>query len=245
MKPATAEGLVRLNRSFYQTFAVHFSQTRGRIQPGVARALASPGWIEALLDLGCGNGGLAAWLIRRGWRGTYLGIDSSPELVAIARGEAGRHNRIQFQVADLLDLDLAQTQAAEFNCVAAFAVLHHIPGADRRRHVVHTIRQLLRPGGTVWISVWNFLASPRLRARIQPWDRIGLTPADVDPGDYLLDWRRGGTGLRYIHAFSPSEMESLAAQAGFRVVETFFSDGQAGRLGLYQQWADGSSDGGL
>jgi hypothetical protein len=31
---------------------------------------------------------------------------------------------------------------------------------------------------------------------------VGLSANDVDPGDYLLDWRSGGEGLRYIHHFS-------------------------------------------
>jgi len=33
-----------------------------------------------------------------------------------------------------------------------------------------------------------------------------------------------------------SELASLAKAAGFQVRETFFSDGEQGRLGLYQYW---------
>ncbi len=58
----------------------------------------------------------------------------------------------------------------------------------------------------------------------------------MDPGDYLLDWRRGGEGLRYVHHFSPEELAELAAETGFRVLETFWSDGEGGNLGLYQVW---------
>ena len=58
----------------------------------------------------------------------------------------------------------------------------------------------------------------------------------MDPGDYLLDWRSGGQGLRYVHHFSREELGALAAAYGFEVVETFESDGEGGRLGLYGVW---------
>jgi len=80
------------------------------------------------------------------------------------------------------------------------------------------------------------LNSDKLKARIQPWERIDLSAADVDPGDALLDWRSGGNGLRYVHHFSEQELSDLAAECGFRVVESFLSDGAGGRLGLYQTW---------
>jgi tRNA (uracil-5-)-methyltransferase TRM9 len=65
---------------------------------------------------------------------------------------------------------------------------------------------------------------------------IGLNAAQVDEGDYLLDWRRGGYGLRYIHHTSANDLVSLAAETGFRVVNSFYSDGAEGDLGLYQIW---------
>ena len=78
--------------------------------------------------------------------------------------------------------------------------------------------------------------SEKLKDRIQPWEDAGLSPEEVEPGDYLLDWRSGGLGLRYAHHFSAQELSQLAAETGFRLVESFFSDGEGGRLGLYQVW---------
>jgi hypothetical protein len=75
-----------------------------------------------------------------------------------------------------------------------------------------------------------------LKARIQPWSRVGLADGDVDEGDYLLDWRSGGEGLRYAHLFSAEELFGLAEQIEMSLNEIFFSDGENGRLGLYQIW---------
>lgn len=41
-------------------------------------------------------------------------------------------------------------------------------------------------------------------------------PGAPEPGDYLLDWKRGGQGLRYCHLVDEAEVERLAAGSGFR-----------------------------
>ena len=123
-----------------------------------------------------------------------------------------------------------------FTIILAFAALHHIPGSAAQMQMLRTIRDLLKPGGSFIHSNWQFLNSERLRKRIHPWHEIGLRDADVDPGDYLLDWRRGGFGLRYVHHFSEEALGAMAGECGFRVVETFYSDGETGDMGLYQVW---------
>src|SRR3972149_1374986 len=82
------------------------------------------------------------------------------------------------------------------------------------------------------ISTWQFLHSPKLRARIVPWAEAGVGEQEVDEGDYLLDWRRGGRGLRYVHHTGEEEVARLAEPAGLRVSGQFHSDGEGGRLGL-------------
>jgi len=99
-----------------------------------------------------------------------------------------------------------------------------------------TVKMLLKRDGRFILSNWQFLNSEKLRARIQPWSRVGLSDDDVDEGDYLLDWRSGGEGLRYAHQFSAGELLGLAEQVGMRVEASFLSDGENGRLGLYQVW---------
>ena len=59
MDKIIAAKLLQLNAEFYQTFAVQFSATRQRIQPGVQRILKTVDPRAHILDLGCGNGELA------------------------------------------------------------------------------------------------------------------------------------------------------------------------------------------
>lgn len=52
---------------------------------------------DSILDVGCGFGVLVGWLEATGWRGGYLGVDVTPEFVAMARA---RHPGREFAVGD-------------------------------------------------------------------------------------------------------------------------------------------------
>jgi tRNA (uracil-5-)-methyltransferase TRM9 len=237
VNPTTLSHLLDLNRQFYQTFASAFSSTRLRLQPGVLRILKQISSTDNLLDLGCGNGALARQLASRGLNGTYTGLDFSQALLEQASAQLPPNFR--FLQADLASPDWEVLLAgSQFDTVLAFAVLHHLPGEDLRLQVLNKVRTLLLPGGRYIHSEWQFLNSPRLTARIQPWEAVGLSAREVEPGDYLLDWRQGGQGLRYVHHFSEPELALLASDAGFEVTGSFLSDGENHRLGLYQVWRE-------
>ena len=253
MRQSALERLLALNREFYQSFAEPFSETRSRLQSGVLRSLEGLPPQASVLDLGCGDGGLATELHRRGHPGAYVGLDSSEALLRLARRQPVPPSW-RFVLADLTAADWSEQvlalppgegpalvekpvqQAAAFDRIFAFSVLHHIPGNELRTRLLRQVHDLTAPGGHLTLSVWNFLASPRLRRRILPWPEAGLAEGELDPGDYLLDWRQGGRGLRYVHHFTEPELDGLAAAGGFGVVDGYLSDGESGVLGRYQAW---------
>jgi SAM-dependent methyltransferase len=238
MNEATTARLIEINREFYTRFAEPFSATRQRIQPGVRRVLERLKGDESILDLGCGNGELARELGRRGHRGSYLGVDFSPPLLRDAESlPEGFHTR--FVQADLTRLSEVGDELlvnGKWLVVIAFAVLHHIPSKELRLGILRVVKQLLRGDGMFIHSNWQFLNSEKLKSRIQPWSRVDLAQESLDSGDYLLDWRSGEHGLRYVHHFDEQELDELARDSGFSVVDTFYSDGETGNLGLYHIW---------
>ena len=237
MDSGTAARLIELNRDFYHRFGDSFSATRHRIQPGVRRVLGRLKGDESILDLGCGNGELARTLARRGHRGSYLGVDFSQPLLRDAEAQPEGFSA-KFKALDLTKLsDIEELLVSgNWSVVTAFAVLHHIPSTELRLNILRVVNQLLKQDGLFIHSNWQFLNSEKLKARIQPWEAVAIAGSDVDAGDYLLDWRSGGKGLRYIHHFDEGELNELAEVAGFTVIDTFYSDGQSGNLGLYQIW---------
>ena len=252
MRPEVVERLLNINREFYQSFAEPFRATRGRLQSGVNRAVETVPLEANLLDLGCAHGLLAAEMAKRDFSGIYLGLDSSSILLdSVPDHLQPPHYR--FALADLSTDDWPETartvlnpgsaseqgmheSSEQFDWAFAFAVLHHLPSADLRASTAVAIGTVLRPGGRVAVSVWDFLASPRLADRVVPWDTVGLSKKEVDGGDYLVDWREGGSGVRYVHHFMRAELSELAEDGGFRVIDDYRSDGENGQLGLYQVW---------
>jgi SAM-dependent methyltransferase len=227
--------LIGINRQFYQQFAVEFDRTRSRLQPGVARLLTRIAAAGRVLDLGCGNGSLRFALQELGFAGRYIGLDFSPALVQIAAVRQ-RGTNADFLVRDLAEPGWDAGVEGPFERILAFSVLQHMPPPVAER-VLKRCRRMIAGEGLLMLSAWQFLSSPRWRLRIQPWDRVGLDPDAVEADDYLLDWRSGGTGLRYVHHYSAEAMQILAGKCGFTVVETSRSDGREGDLGLYQVWA--------
>lgn len=232
MEPETVQHLLAINQEFYQNFAKSFSDTRQRIQPGVLKAIDGISPTARVLDLGCGNGLLANELATLGHNGPFTGIDSSDELLAEARNLV-HHPQARFIRSEFINDPWATSLSVPFDLVFAFAVLHHVPGAHERERWLFEVRKLTASEGTFSFSNWNFLSSNRLKDRIVPWSRVDLGESDLESGDFLLDWRRGGVGLRYVHAFERGEIEALLSTASFEVKEQYFSDGENGILGNY------------
>ncbi len=229
MRTSTARRLLRLNRDFYDAFAADFSASRSRLQPGIMRALAALQPYHSLLDVGCGDGRVLAAGRHYAPGGRYMGVDFSRQLLR----RAPTSPRCDFIHADLASPGWVAGLPGRFEAAVCFSLLHHLPGPRRQLRLLREINVALQPAGRCALSVWQFLQLPRLRRKIMPWEQIGLTRAAVDAGDYLLDWRRGGHGLRYVHHFAADELTALCTRAGFHVDESFRSDGESGALGLY------------
>lgn len=256
MNDQTAQALVQINQVFYEEFGAPFAATRQRIQPGIIRLMREFSMQGDWLDLGCGNGAvLSAWA-EIATRGSYTGLDFSQALLneAVLRAQdvqkAGKtvwlqHANIGGGGWGTVLSALSKKENAfpeKFDGAMSFATIHHIPGYANRLAFFQQVCQWLKPEAKVFLSCWQFQNSPKLVSRIQPWSRVEIDPEQLEPGDTLLDWRAKvpgqseKTGLRYVHLLSLEELGKLAKESGFEVIQTFESDGEGGRLGLYQVW---------
>jgi SAM-dependent methyltransferase len=231
MNDHTRSALAELNRTFYTEFADDFARTRRGCPPGFDRILPYLSPASNVLDVGCGNARLLAFLAQRGWHGRYVGVDSSAGLLATAARYAGIGGFVR---ADVLDPKWPE-QLGGFapDAIACLAVLHHVPGAACRARLIADCAGLLRPGNVLILSTWQFFETPRLRERVLPWSTVGLKDNDVEPGDHLVRWGAGETGLRYCAAVNGEALCELAAAAGLAPLALFSADGHEGNLNLY------------
>lgn len=242
--------LLELNRIFYQTVGAEFDRTRQGLPTGMvelATRLAGlfPQHPLSVLDVGCGNGRFARALAQAGVPCTYMGIDADAALLGLARGQtAGLFDSPpEFRVCDLAAPNWPHCvdDRAPFAAVVCLAVLHHFPGRALRQRLVADMARLLAPGGVLALSTWQFLAADRFVDKLVPWEAIGLTAADVEPGDALLPWNQGAPAVRYVHQLDMDEVEQLAGAAHLRVVDSFRADGKEGNLNLYVLLSAGSA----
>jgi SAM-dependent methyltransferase len=229
---ATIGALNEINRRFYETVAADFDVTRQRAWQGWERVaeFVGAGFKSAqselrVLDAGCGNGRFGVFLAERlgKERLRYVGIDSSAALLDRARTSLDGIDA-HFEQRDLLEQPLDEL-FGQFGLVALFGVLHHIPGADPRLALLRSLAARVAPGGLLIFTEWRFLDEPRFRERIVPWNAVPWGEnMQVEHGDYLLDWRRGETALRYCHHVDDAEHARLVAATGLALIAEYRAD---------------------
>jgi SAM-dependent methyltransferase len=108
--------------------------------------------IKRLLDMGCGTGGHAIPLARRGYK--VSGIDRSAEMVAIAEEKAasqGLSDRIRFETGNIRSADLKNTFDA---AICMFAVIGYQTSNDDLFATLQTVRSHLKPKGLFICDFW-------------------------------------------------------------------------------------------
>jgi 2-polyprenyl-6-hydroxyphenyl methylase / 3-demethylubiquinone-9 3-methyltransferase len=102
-----------------------------------------------VLDVGCGGGLLCESLRRAGAQVT--GIDLAEGMIEVAKLHAAEQGLdIEYRVADAESV--ATTRAGAFDVVTCMEMLEHVPSPAA---TVHTLAQLVRPGGSIFISTIN------------------------------------------------------------------------------------------
>ncbi|WP_328303053.1 class I SAM-dependent methyltransferase [Streptomyces sp. NBC_00435] len=181
--------------------------------PFVFRTLAR--WVghdSVLVDYGCGPGKVADHAARLlGAR--VLGVDTSPEMLALARGAgsavAGFHLVVDGRAAGLAD--------ASADAVMCNHVLASLPTEESVLGVFREIRRILRPGGPFVLLATDPACSGTEYASL----RIGDPGRDYGPGDALSVRLRLTDGTWQVmpnHAWPVDVYPPLLERAGFREV---------------------------
>lgn len=110
--------------------------------------------VKTILDGGCGTGGHAVPLTKRGYEVT--GIDASQAMIKLAKEKANKAGlSINFQTGDLRQFDLNQKFDA---CLIMFNVLGYITETEDILKTLETIKRHLKKDSLFVFDCWNGLA---------------------------------------------------------------------------------------
>jgi len=211
MNKEYAEYLLKKTKEDYSLIAEEFSGTRQKIWPEMQFLLdkySSSG--KMVLDLGCGNGRYFEYFKERSIN--YFGIDNSEKLIEIAKNKYPEGN---FRVADALNLPFSDNF---FDKIFSIAVLHHIPSEELRTLFLKEAKRVLKPGGILVLTVWNFRESAELFLILKSTILKLLGLSKLDFGDFLEPW--GKKVKRYYHYFFKKELINLIKKSGFKIKES-------------------------
>ena len=206
------ENFVLQNQRAYDEIASLFSSTRQYIWKDIKPLLRFAKDGDQILDVGCGNGRLYQLFTDLSIR--FTGVDISSGLIDIAKKSYPESN---FIVSDMRKLPLDEEQ---FDITYSIAAVHHLP-PEGQRETLQEVAQVLKPGGLFVMTNWNFLGRWTKKRIEKGRYLVGDTPDHIIAN--FISGDKKTNEARHYWNITPEQMKSMATEAGFEVVEQYYS----------------------
>lgn len=196
---------------------------------------------EHVLDVGCGTGFLAREMAQLvGEQGRILGIDNSPDMLAVGQERCGELAQVELQEAAADKIPVAD---ASFDVVTCTQVLLYVPNLSA---VLNELYRVLKPGGRIaivetdWRGVVINSADDALSRRILAAFDQAVPNPNLPPalGPLLRH-----TGFSNVRTEAIPILNTSMAPASFSVTSVRWLSGIAKKYGQasaeeVQQWRD-------
>ncbi len=187
-----------------------------------------PGRVEALLDVGAGDGVRGMGLARELKAKRVVLCEPSREMAVHCR-KLEPH-----AVWEVPAEELPQNEPPFDVIVCLWNVLGHLSDGRRRVAALKAMKGLLTPAGAVFLDVNN-----RHNAAAYGWLKVlgrrfadFLSP-DERRGDAAYEWKVGGLSLPGMgHLFTPGEIEGMISESGMRVTRRLAVDYATGEYSV-------------
>ena len=196
----------------YDVIAESFDSTRKYPWKEVSEFIEKIPSSDLVLDLGSGNGRHTKLLSKQS-RGT-IGLDISFNILklSIQKELDGISRDINLVNSDAVKLPFKDNV---FDKLISIAVIHHLETKDNRKNVLSEIFRILKRDGLAQISCW-LKSHPRflkddLRDVVQAGKKDVIVPWTLKNGEKIS---------RYYYLFDIDEIETLAKNVGFSIIES-------------------------
>jgi len=171
---------------------------------------------DKILDWGCGHGRLL--LALKDKKISYIGIDSSPKLLKIAKKNFPDYD---FRTLNKLSLPFSNSL---FNVICCIAAIHHIPSKNFRLKLLKEFKRVLKKDGFLILTSWYLYKGEKkvILKYMFKWvlNKIFRKETELDFRDLFIPWKNEKGKIianRYFHAFSKKELANLVKKAGFEI----------------------------
>lgn len=152
-----------------------------------------------VLDVGCGGGILAESLAKLG--ANVTGIDLAIDAITVAKLHSAEQKEQKMQLDYLVTSieDHTKNSSIKYDVITCMELLEHVPSPES---IIYHIRQLLKPGGKIFLSTLNRNMKAYLLA--------------IVGAEYVLNWIP--TGIHEYQKFiKPSELASILRNHHFNL----------------------------
>ncbi len=169
----------------YNEIAEHFNATRAYNWGWVTEFINSIPKNSKILDIGCGTGRNMLYNDQ-----DFTGIDSSKEFVKICLSKG-----LDAILGDMCSLPLCRYT---FDAIISVASFHHLSSIERRQTALKEMCRVLKPGGTILLSVWSINQPEKTRRKFDKY------------GDTIVKWTKyNDVYERYYYIFEIPEITKL------------------------------------
>jgi arsenite methyltransferase len=189
---------------------------------------AQPG--ERVLDVGCGPGFYCAELLEEvGADGSVVGLDASPQMLALAERRCAGHDNVELREADATSLPVDDEGFDGAVCVQVLEYVEDVGAA------LAEIHRALRPGGraVIWDVDWSTVSMhsedpERMQKVLAAWDEHLVHPSLPR----TLAPRLRDAGFQEVemeaHAFATADLDTETYGGSLPLVIGSFVSGRAG-----------------
>ena len=170
-----------------------------------------------MLDLGSGDGHLLALVLAARPDAKGVALDFSPAMLERSRARFAGNPSVAIVEHNLDD---PLPVLGSFDAVVSCFAIHHVSHA-RKQALYAEVLEMLEPGG-VFCNL-EHVASPTVRLHEEFLAALGVSPADEDPSNKLLDVH---TQLEWLRALGFGDVDchwkwrELALLAGVKVTDS-------------------------